>query len=343
MVRTRSERVVLVNGHQRAKPWLSRLMRLFLVLMATMALPHTAISADHRGQQPQAAPRVFACEPEWAALVLELLPQAQVFSATTALQDPHHIEARPALIAQMRQAELAVCTGGGLEEGWLPALQQRAANPLIQDGQPAMFYASEQVSLIDARPATLNPFAGDIHPGGNPHVQADPERLAIVARALSARLQALWPAQASAIADRHAQFQKRWAERVAAWRQRAQGLKGRTVAAQHSTFAYLWRWVGVRHTLDLEPKPGLPPSPSHLQSLLQRWQAEPPMAVVVAAHHDPRSGRWLSDRAQPARPLLVLPATVTDPTQAQSLDRWFDRLIESLVESVAHSTAPVAR
>lgn len=286
------------------------------------------------GAQAASPARVFACEPEWAALVRELLPHAQVFSATTVLQDPHHIEARPALIAQLRQADLAVCTGGGLEAGWLPALQQRAGNATVQDGAAGMFYAASQVSLIDPRQATLNPFAGDVHPGGNPHLHVDPDRLAQVARALSAHLQRHWPASAADVATRHAAFEGRWSQRIAQWRQRAQGLKGKTVAAQHSTFAYLWNWLGLRHTLDLEPKPGLPPTPSHLNALLQRWPTEPPLAVVVAQHQDPRSGRWLTDRAQPARPLLVLPATVTDPTAPQALDLWFDHLIDRLLAAV---------
>ncbi|MFN5701189.1 MAG: metal ABC transporter solute-binding protein, Zn/Mn family, partial [Betaproteobacteria bacterium] len=139
------------------------------MLIAAQALaPAQALALE------KVRPQVFTCEPEWAALVLELMPQAQVFWATTALQDPHHIEARPALIAQLRKADLAVCTGAGIEEGWLPALQQRAANPKVQDGALGMFYAAQTVSLIDPRAATLNPFAGDIHPGGNPHLHADP-------------------------------------------------------------------------------------------------------------------------------------------------------------------------
>ncbi|MFZ9430352.1 MAG: metal ABC transporter solute-binding protein, Zn/Mn family [Burkholderiaceae bacterium] len=291
----------------------------------------TPLSSSARTESP--APRIFACEPEWAALVLELMPQAQVHTATTAMQDPHHIEARPSLIAQMRQADAAVCTGGGLEAGWLPVLQQRAANPRVQDGSDGMFYAAEQVTLIDARAATLNPFAGDIHPGGNPHVHTDPERLVQVARALAARLQRLWPARSTEVAARLTAFEQRWSARTEQWRQRTQALRGRTVAAQHSSFAYLWRWLGLRHSMDLEPKPGLPPTPAHLQSLLQRWQAEPPLAIVVAAHQDPRSGRWLSDRAQPARPLLVLPATVIDPTQPEALDAWFEGLIDSLLRA----------
>ena len=300
------------------------------------------LTAAH-AQEPT-APRVFTCEPEWAALVRELLPQAQVFSATHARQDPHHIEARPALIAQLRQADLAVCTGAGLEEGWLPALQQRAGNAKVQDGAAGMFYASAHVTLIDPQASTLNPFAGDVHPGGNPHLHVDPDRLAQVAQALGAHLQRLWPAHASAIAARQAAFSQRWQARAAQWRQKAAGLRGRTVAAQHTTFAYLWRWLGLRHTMDLEPRPGLPPTPSHLQALLQRWPAEPPVAVVVALHQDPRAGRWLTDRAQPARPLLVLPATVTEDTQPQALDRWFDQIIDALTgtQGMAQASAQAA-
>ncbi|MBM3389788.1 MAG: zinc ABC transporter substrate-binding protein [Betaproteobacteria bacterium] len=282
--------------------------------------------------------RVFACEPEWAALAHELLPDAQVFSATTVLQDPHHIEARPALIAQLRQADLAVCTGGGLEAGWLPALQQRAGNARVQDGAKGMFYAASHVSLINPQAATLNPFAGDVHPDGNPHLHADPERLAMVARALSAHVQRHWPASAAAVSARQAAFEVRWSSHIAQLRQRAHGLKGQAVAAQHSSFAYLWDWLGMQQVMDLEPRPGLPPTPSHLNGLLQRWPASPPLAVVVASHQDPRSGRWLTDRAQPARPLVVLPATVTQPSAPRALEQWFDHLVDNLIRQLPRPT-----
>jgi zinc/manganese transport system substrate-binding protein len=120
---------------------------------------------------PASAFTVFACEPEWAALTRVLMPGATIHTATHSRQDPHHIEARPALIAQLRSADLAVCTGASLEVGWLPALQQRAGNAKVQDGAQGMFYAASQVELIDAQPgAAGNPFAGDIHAEGNPHV-----------------------------------------------------------------------------------------------------------------------------------------------------------------------------
>lgn len=305
---------------------LSRMAGPLLALLMMLA-PPTPASASSSG------PRIFACEPEWEALARELMPHAQVVSATHVQQDPHHIEARPALIAQLRQADMAICTGAGLEEGWLPVLQQRSANPKVQDGGPGMFYASAHVSLIDPQSATLNPFAGDIHPGGNPHLHADPERLLLVAQALATTMARLWPDHAVAIGHRHAAFEARWRERIAQWRLRAKGLQGQGVTAQHSTFAYLWRWLGMRQVLDLEPKPGLPPTPGHLQSLLARWKTELPMAVVVAQHQDPRAGRWLAEKAQPVRKLVVLPATVADPAAPQALDRWFERLVSELLSA----------
>jgi zinc/manganese transport system substrate-binding protein len=110
------------------------------------------------------AQTIFACEPEWAALTKTLLPQAKLSVATHANQDPHHIEARPALIAQMRQADAAICTGAELESGWLPMLQERSGNARVQAKAPSMFYAADVVSLIDAQPGGANnPFAGDVH------------------------------------------------------------------------------------------------------------------------------------------------------------------------------------
>src|SRR3569832_564754 len=118
-----------------------------------------------------AALNVFACEPEWGALATELGGDAvKVYTATTAFQDPHHIEARPSLIAQMRRADLAVCTGAELEIGWLPVLQQQAGNAAIQPGEPVYFEAARQVAQ-QKKPTNHDHTQGDIHAAGNPHIQ----------------------------------------------------------------------------------------------------------------------------------------------------------------------------
>lgn len=285
---------------------------------------------------PASAFTVFSCEPEWAALTRVLMPEAVVHAATHARQDPHHIEARPALIAQLRSADLAVCTGASLEAGWLPALQQRSGNARVQDGAQGMFYAASHVQLIDPRPGTGgNPFAGDVHAEGNPHVHGDPRNILKIAAALSARMQKLAPAGAQQIQERHQRFEANWTQRIQEWEQRAAPLRGQRVAAQHTAFGYLWKWLDIRQAADLEPKPGMAPTPGHLQGLLQAMQSQPPFAVVVASYQDPRAARWIVGQLGNQVPLVALPATVEDDRSPDALARWYEQLLGSLIEAKA--------
>jgi len=268
---------------------------------------------------------VFACEPEWAALTRVLSPKATVHVATHAGQDPHHIEARPSLIAQLRSSDLAVCTGASLEAGWLPMLQQRSG------GGRRLFEAADHVELIDPQPGAVgSPWAGDVHAEGNPHLHTDPRKLLEVAQALAEELQALQPAEKAAIAQRLSAFELVWKARITDWEKRAAPLKGKRVAAQHSSFGYLWRWLGITQLADLEPKPGMAPTPGHLQRLLEGLRAQPPAGIVLTSYQDPRSGRWL--REQLKVPLLVLPATVAEDAAQDGLLRWMDSVVDSLLK-----------
>ena len=273
---------------------------------------------------------VFACEPEWAALTLALYPKAQIFSATNHLQDPHHIEARPSLIARLRQADLAICTGAGLEAGWLPVLQSRAGNPKVQDGQPGMFYAAKASALIQSGPSTLNPFSGDVHAEGNPHIHADPHRLRQVARALRDRLVQLRQSDVAEITAAHADFDARLAAKINEWERLAAPLKGKAIVVQHSTFDYLWLWLQISRLADLEPKPGMSPTPGHLERIQQLVKQGSVSAIVIAEHHDRRPAEWLVRQDVKRKlPLLVLPATVTE-VSANALIDWLEGLVATL-------------
>ncbi len=273
---------------------------------------------------------VMTCEPEWAALVRELAPAAQVRSATHARQDPHHIEARPSLIALVRGADLVVCTGAGLEDGWLPLLLERGGNPRVQAGTPGLFLAADHATLIDARPAA-GPLAGDVHTAGNPHLHLDPHRLQQVGAALARRLAQVDPAQAEAYRSRFVRWQADWTARITRWEQRAAPLRGQRVAGQHTTYAYLWRWLGLEQVADLEPKPGVAPTPGHLQTVLAALRQAPPRAVVVAWHQDARPAQWITRQLEGRTALLQLPSTVADEAPADSLAGLFDHLIGQLL------------
>jgi zinc/manganese transport system substrate-binding protein len=277
---------------------------------------------------------VFVCEPEWGALTKALYSKAQVFSATTHLQDPHHIEARPSLIARLRQADLAVCTGASLEVGWLPMLQARSGNAKVQDGQPGMFYAASFVKVIGHYEGVITPFSGDVHPEGNPHFHTDPRRLLQVAAALRDRLIQLNPAEASSISEQYARFSKTLSERIPAWEAKASRLKGKSVVTQHASFGYTWDWLGIKSVGDLEPKPGMPPTPGHLERLRNQMNASLVQAIVIAQHHDKRPAQWLvqQDATGKAR-LIILPATVPEMSPT-SLVSWMDGLVEALRQNI---------
>ncbi|MBZ0068884.1 MAG: zinc ABC transporter substrate-binding protein, partial [Thiobacillus sp.] len=255
-----------------------------------------------------AALNVFACEPEWGALATELGGDAvRVYTATTAFQDPHHIEARPSLIAQMRRADLAVCTGAELETGWLPILLRQSGNAAIQPGKPGCFEAARQVAMLD-KPAVLDRAQGDVHAAGNPHIQTDPRNIARVAQALSARLIEIDPDHATLYRTRLADFNTRWNAAMARWQIQAAPLKGMNIVVQHQAFPYLENWLGLKRVAVLEPKPGVEPTLGHLAEVATQLKAAPAKAVLRAAYQSARPAEWLANHA--GLSVVVLPFTV---------------------------------
>jgi len=276
-----------------------------------------------------AALRVLACEPEWGALAIELGgPQVDVSVATSALQDPHQIQAKPSLIAKARNADLVVCTGAELEIGWLPVLLQQAGNAKIQAGQSGNFAAADFVRKLDV-PTQVDRAQGDVHAAGNPHIQLDPRNIALVATALTARLQQLDGANAAAYAGRGQDFQQRWQQALARWNAKATPLKGMPVASQHKAFTYLIDWLGLKEVAVLEPKPGVEPSVSHLQQVLASLKAQPARMVLYAAYQDGRPSEWLQKNA--GVPAVKVAFTVGGTDAAKNLFGLFDDTLDRLL------------
>ena len=280
----------------------------------------------------QATLNVFACEPEWGALARELGgEEIKVFTATTAKQDPHHIQARPSLIARMRHAHLLVCTGADLEIGWLPLLLRKAHNGNVQPGRPGHFLAANQVRLL-GRPARLDRAQGDIHAQGNPHIQTDPHNISRVARALAARMAELDPSRADLYSRRLKDFEERWQRAIMRWEELAVPLKGVKIVVHHRQWNYLEKWLGLHQVGELEPKPGIPPTPGHLAALKARLKIEPAQVIVHAAYMDPDPAGWLSQ--QTGIPEVTLPFTVGGTEKARDLFGLFDDTLNRILEAV---------
>jgi zinc/manganese transport system substrate-binding protein len=276
-----------------------------------------------------AALNIFACTPEWGALAKELgADKVNVYVASTALQDPHRIEARPSLIARARNADLMVCTGAELEIGWLPLLQTQSGNPKIQAGRPGFFEAASVVPLLE-RPERVDRSLGDVHPYGNPHIHLDPRNIARVAAALSERMAQLDPPQAVYYQERAKQFLARWQEAAVRWEQAAAPLKGMALVVYHKDLSYLVNWLGMREVGALEPKPGLPPSTAHLAQLLEQLKRTPAQAVLRSAYNDPRPAEWLAGQAR--IPAVTLPYTVGGSDKAKDLFGLYEDTLSRLL------------
>jgi zinc/manganese transport system substrate-binding protein len=279
-----------------------------------------------------AALNVFACEPEWAALAKELGgDKVSASSATTAQQDPHHIEARPSLIARVRNADLLVCSGAELEVGWLPLLLTQSGNGRIQPGSPGYLEAAQYVVRLEV-PRLVDRSMGDVHPGGNPHIHTDPRNIAKVAAVLAERLAQVDSANAATYRARAQSFDERWRAGIARWEQQAARLKGVPLVEQHKNFTYLIRWLGMREVGTLEPKPGIPPTTAHLAELVEQMKRSPAKMIVYGSYNDPRAAEFLSQRS--GIPNVMLPFTVGGSDRAKDLFGLFDDLIARLLAAL---------
>ena len=276
-----------------------------------------------------AALNIFACEPEWAALTQQLAGnQASIYTATGALQDPHQVQARPSLIAKARNAQLVVCTGAELEIGWMPLVLRESVNSAIQPGSLGNFEAAKYVSMLEV-PTRLDRADGDVHAAGNPHIQTDARNFLPVAEALSKRLIQLDPANTAFYQQQLATFSQQWHTAIAKWEKQAAPLKGVSIVVQHKGFPYLNDWLGLKEVAELEPKPGMEPSPAYLGSVLSDLQQHPARMVIRAAYQNGRPSEWIAERAH--IPAVIVPFSVGGTPQATDLFTMFDDTIQRLL------------
>lgn len=286
----------------------------------------------------QAALNVFACEPEWAALTVEIGGNAvDVFTATTARQDPHQIQARPALISRVRAADLVVCTGAELEIGWMPVLLRQGASAKVQPGSPGYFEAARYVRLLEV-PTRLDRADGDVHAAGNPHIQTDPRNIRTVGIALAQRMAELDPGHAATYRDREQDFRARLDAALGRWRIEAAPLKGLAVATQHKNWIYLLDWLGMTEAATLEPRPGVPPSAGYIAQMVDELPRKNVRMILYAAYQDPTPSAFVSNKT--GIPAVLLPFTVGGTGQAGDLISFYDDTIRRLLSGIkvdAHS------
>lgn len=255
--------------------------------------------------------------------------RVRVIALCKGYQDPHFVDAKPSFMVQLRNAALFVQVGRDLEVGWAPGLLNGARNPRILPGAPGFVDASSQVRVIEV-PQSVSRAQGDVHPYGNPHYWLDPANGAPIARAIRDGLKRVSPADAALLDRRCADFEKRLAAAVTRWdaEARAFGLQGRKIVTYHRSWSYFARAFSLEVVDYVEPRPGIPPSPNHVQDLVTRMKQGDIALLVMEDFFDPRLPRRIADQA--GVPLVVLPTSVAAEPAIRTYFDLFDRLFAAI-------------
>jgi zinc/manganese transport system substrate-binding protein len=277
----------------------------------------------------QADLKVVTTVPALAAIAKEIAGNsAQVKSLTRSSQDPHFVDARPSLALDLNRADLLLAVGLELEVGWLPTLVTGARNSKILQGAAGFLDCSQFVTLQEVHNQPVSRSMGDIHPGGNPHYLGDPRAAAAVAKGIAGRLAQLDPAHQTAFTAGLTSFLAKLSTARAAWEKRLAPLRGSPVIEYHRTWVYLAGWIGLDEVGFLEPKPGIPPNPSHVAQLLVQGRQRKVKAILQEEYYPDSTSRLV---AQQLGARLVRVPGGPDFQAGQSYLDYVDHLVTALV------------
>ena len=265
--------------------------------------------------------------------------RVQVASLSRGYQDPHFLDAKPSYMVQLKKADLFVEVGRDLEVGWAPGLLNGARNAKILPGAPGFVDASAQVNILEI-PASVSRAQGDVHPFGNPHYWLDPANAIPIAAAIRDGLARVSPGDASLFTQRCGEFEKRVAEaseRLKA-RSRSLGLEGMKVVTYHRSWSYFARAFGLEVVNFIEPRPGIPPSPGHVQDLVTQMKQGGIRLLILEDFFDPRLPQKIA--RDTGVPLVVLPTSVGAEEKIRTGFDLFDRQLDLIAEALGKGGKP---
>jgi zinc/manganese transport system substrate-binding protein len=304
---------------------LSMVRRLIGPVAAATALAFIAVPA-----RANAVLHVVTTVEGLAALAREVGGnRVSVESLSKGVADPHFVDPNPTLAVKLRNADLLVDVGLELEIGWLPPLVNQARNAGIQPAGPRRLTAASAVQLLDVPTGPVDRSMGDLHPQGNPHFLNDPRRGIQIAVAIAAKLSELDPAGAAEYRANLDAFRKRTEEAIAGWNMKLAPFRGRKIFTQHRTFSYFLDWSGLVDAGEIEPRPGVPPPPSHLADLVLTAKQQGVKEIVVESYYDAKSAEVVAGHS--GAKLVAIPGDVGADRGADTYAHYVDEIVSKVV------------
>lgn len=287
------------------------------------------------------AGRAFAAEPLRVVTTIQDLAsitkevggdRVDVTAIAKGYQDPHFVEPKPSFLLLLRRAELLEVVGLELEIGWLPPLLDQSRNNAIRPGQAGYLDISRGVEILDRPTGEVNRSMGDVHPMGNPHFWLDPANAVRIARQIRNKLVELRPAD-TAVFDRNLgvfinrlnDANKRWVAELAPYR-------GAKIVTYHNSWPNFVRHFGLDVVDHVEPKPGIPPSPSHTLDLINTIKSQQVKAIVMEPYFDRKTPQSVAEKT--GAKVVVLYPSVGGAPGLDDYFKLFDYDVNELVKAL---------
>lgn len=277
---------------------------------------------------------VVATTQDLASIVSEIgRDHVNVVTIAKGYQDAHFVDAKPSYLLKLKKADLLVVVGLELEVGWLPALITNARNPRILPGAAGFMEASQGCDILQKPTGAIDRSMGDIHPDGNPHYWLDPENGRIIARRVAKKLAELDPGDAATFEANLAAFESTLTEREKKWNAMAAGFRGVKVVTYHNSFPNFAKAFGLDIVNRVEPKPGVPPSPAHVQALIAQVKREKVPLILVEPYFDDKLPRKIA--AEGGAAVIIFPPSVGGVAAVTSYFDLFDHNLKLIADALA--------
>jgi zinc/manganese transport system substrate-binding protein len=283
------------------------------------------------GIGPSAAKKlnVVATTPDLAAIAREIGGDAVVVTALAKpTEDPHFVDAKPSHLVTLNRADVLIEGGAELELGWLPPLLDNARNDKIAAGAPGRIVASQGIRMLEV-PATFDRSKGDVHSLGNPHFVVDPVDAKIVAAEIADHLAQVDPADAATFKANLKRFDDTIDRKLVEWQKLLAPYRGAKIVTYHKDFVYFAERFGLEIVEELEPKPGIAPSPAHLTKVVSTMQATKARVILVQPYQNRKTAETVA--RQTGAVVLDMPQ---QPGAVPNTSTYFD-VMDHLVQTLA--------
>jgi zinc/manganese transport system substrate-binding protein len=255
-----------------------------------------------------------------------------VESLAKGYQDPHFVEAKPSFILKLNSAELLIAVGRELEIGWLPALVNQARNPRIQPNGDRYLDASLTAKILEIPSGQITRAMGDVHPSGNPHYWLGPDNGRRIAQAIQKKLAEISPADAPYFAQRYADFDRRLAEAEKRWQAAMAPYRGTKVVTYHRSWPNFTEAFGLNVIGYVEPKPGIPPSPSHTLELIQEMKRQQVKVIMIEPYFDRKTPDAIA--RETGAQVIVLAPSVGGEKEVTDYFKLFDYNVNLVASAI---------